>query len=313
MKRKTELPSFFILVLTLFALIAWNIPLRDTLVKELEFDKYTLADTYMYNKTQRVFQWDKIMSVLDSVDTFTKENSEFGYIINYKNRKGVAPLVKTYHSNNAYRSLQDTFGVFRYQAIPLYEVSDSTVPFRYGRDGSLIAIKKTSPTFYVVEVASIPGQEWLVPKKYIKPITTNKFKRFVVIDRLYQNIATLEHDNDTWYIRSMNPATTGRYHPPFSKVTPKGIFMLQEKVPRMLYYRDGTTDIEGYAPYASRFSCGGYVHGVPVNNPSGAMIEYSPTLGTIPRSHMCVRNATSHAKYIYDNYPANETIVYIFD
>ena len=40
---------------------------------------------------------------------------------------------------------------------------------------------------------------------------------------------------------------------------------------------------------------------------------FGTTLGTTPRSHMCVRNATSHAKFVYDWAPVNETIVFVFD
>ena len=56
------------------------------------------------------------------------------------------------------------------------------------------------------------------------------------------------------------------------------------------------------------FTDGAYIHGVPVNAPRKTQIEYSPSLGTTPRSHMCVRNATSHAKFIYDWAPVNELL-----
>ena len=46
----------------------------------------------------------------------------------------------------------------------------------------------------------------------------------------------------------------------------------------------------------------------PGNAPRKSLIEYSPTLGTTPRSHMCVRNATSHAKFVYDWAPVNELL-----
>ena len=111
----------------------------------------------------------------------------------------------------------------------------------------------------------------------------------------------------------MNPATTGRENPPVMRQTPLGIFVIQNKLPKMQYLKDGTSEIGGYAPYASRFSGGGYVHGVPVNLPGTEMIEYSQTLGTTPRSHMCVRNATSHAKFIYDWAPVEGTLVFVIE
>lgn len=308
MKTESLIVKLLLLYLLFTSGLIYNVPLKKALI----YDNYTLADTYVYNKTQRFFQWDKISATIDSLDNFINYNNEFGYLVNYKNRKGIAPLVKTY-TTNAYNSIQDTFGVFKYQAIPLYGLQDTLYPERYGRDGSFVSICRTYPNFYAVKVASIPNKYWLVPKKYVKTIETKQFKHLIVIDRKNQNIATLEHADSVWLIRSMNPATTGVYRPPFSRVTPTGLFLLQEKLNRMLYYKDGTTNIEGYAPYANRFCCGGYIHGVPVNNPQGSIIEYSPTLGTIPRSHMCVRNVTSHAKYIYDAYPIEATIIYILE
>lgn len=71
----------------------------------------------------------------------------------------------------------------------------------------------------------------------------------------------------------------------------------REKV-KMVFLKDGSKETGGYAPYASRFTDGAYIHGVPVNEPRKTQIEYSWSLGTTPRSHMCVRNATSHAKFI---------------
>ena len=95
--------------------------------------------------------------------------------------------------------------------------------------------------------------------------------------------------------------------------TPLGIFLLQQKKPKMVYHKDGTTENGGFAPWASRFTNGGYIHGVPVNLPRTKQIEYSPSLGTIPRSHMCVRNATSHAKFIYDWAPTEESLVIVIE
>lgn len=111
----------------------------------------------------------------------------------------------------------------------------------------------------------------------------------------------------------MNPATTGRHKPPHAQETPTGIFVLQEHKSKMFYFKDGTKRIEGYAPYASRFTAGAYIHGVPVNNPNGKITEYSSTLGTIPRSHMCVRNASSHAQFVYKRSKDFQTLVIVID
>ena len=79
----------------------------------------------------------------------------------------------------------------------------------------------------------------------------------------------------------------------------------------MIYLVDGSKETGGFAPYASRFTNGGYIHGSG-NAPRKSLIEYSPTLGNAPTLHMCVRNATSHAKFVYDWAPVNETICFRF-
>ena len=111
----------------------------------------------------------------------------------------------------------------------------------------------------------------------------------------------------------MNPITTGLHRPPYAQETPLGIFLIQEKKQKMIYHKDGTTETGGFAPWASRFTNGAYLHGVPVNVPRTTPIEYSASLGTTPRSHMCVRNATSHAKFIYEWAPAEKTVVFVLE
>ncbi len=92
-----------------------------------------------------------------------------------------------------------------------------------------------------------------------------------------------------------------------------GYVCLARKEAKMIFLKDGSTATGGFAPYANRFNNGGYIHGVPTNAPAKGIIEYSYTLGTTPRSHMCVRNATSHAKFIFDWAPVNETIIFVLE
>jgi lipoprotein-anchoring transpeptidase ErfK/SrfK len=170
----------------------------------------------------------------------------------------------------------------------------------------------------MVKISSIDyNGEWWVPVNYVLKLAPETiFTKTIFVDRTNQNITTIEKVGDEWRVRSMNPATTGLHHPPFQKETPLGVFVIQEKKPKMFYTGDGNSAIAGFAPYASRFTRGGYIHGVPVNNPNASVkdyIEFSPTLGTTPRSHMCVRNATSHAKFVYDWAPALGSLVYVLD
>lgn len=279
--------------------------------KELTYDRHTLADTYTYGKITRTFQWEKITEKIDTLIVFQKKNIILGLLVNYKNINGSAPLAKK-TIRNKFGNIQDTLGVERSQNIPLYKESDLKTPERYGRDGSLISILKDSAGFSKIKIASLKGV-WMVPQSYIKQISPGLFRKLVFVDRINQNITTLEYGDSVWLVRSMNPATTGLYNPPYQKATPTGVFVIQKKMPEMYFLKDGTTEHGGFAPFASRFTNGAYLHGVPVNYPASKLIEFTKTLGTTPRSHMCVRNATSHAEFLYNWAPIDESLVIVFD
>lgn len=278
--------------------------------KILLFNKYTLHDSYNYKKEARKFQWDIINVKLDSIRQFTNNNQSLALLTNYKNWRGVAPIA-TQTMIDAYGYVVDKFGVPKNQSIPLYDCNTSLVE-RYGKDGSLVGIIDSINNFYIIKHSYIDGK-WKVPKKYVKKLWVNEFEKVIVVDRNNQNIAALQFIDTVWIVRSMNPATTGLHKPPYQRETPLGIFVMQSKTPKMIYHEDGTTKVGGYAPYANRFCCGGYIHGVPVNLPHTKTIEHSATLGTTPRSHMCVRNATSHAKFIYDWTNIYETLIIIIE
>lgn len=281
--------------------------------KELLYDKYTLEDTYPYKDTIRCFQWEKIKERLALLENIQAKPRQWGILQNYKNQNGEAPLVKKY-KRNAYQRIADTLGTERYQSIPLYLLADTLVPERYGQDGDLVFFCEGKGSFVEVTPVFI-GNKWMVPAKYVRPIQdTAIFRRAIFVDRTNQNITTLEQkEKGEWMIRSMNPATSGLHRPPYAQETPLGIFVLQENKVKMVFLKDGSKETGGYAPYASRFTDGAYIHGVPVNTPRTSPIEYSWSLGTTPRSHMCVRNATSHAKFIFDWAPVNQTIVFILE
>lgn len=280
--------------------------------KALLYDRHTLDDEYVYGDVSRRFQWDRISGLLDTLELLQREYRHWGMLVNYKNTNGKAPAVKI-SKIDGYKGISDTFGVERTQSAPLYAVNDTIVPERYGRDGSLTALLGEEGDFYEIKVASFAGK-WLVPRKYVKLIDSISFKKVIFVDRTNQNIATLEKVEGKWLVRSMNPATTGAYRPPHMRPTPTGIFVVQTKKSKMFYTKDGSGEIAGFAPYASRFSNGGYIHGVPVNDPKGKRFaEFSSTLGTTPRSHMCIRNATSHALFIFEWAPEEDALVCVFD
>lgn len=279
----------------------------------LLYDKHTLLDFYPYKDTIRSFQWQKIKERLALVENIQQSPALWGILQNYKNKNGEAPLVRAF-KRNAFKRVCDTLGVERYQSVPLYSLSDSAVPVYYGRDGSLVKLLKMDSVFVKISTLFDENKEWIVPKKYFKSITDSVvFKKVIFVDRVNQNIATLEKVDSSWLIRSMNPATTGLHKPPHKQETPTGMFIVQEKKVKMFYTVDGATDIGGYAPTASRFTNGAYIHGIPINLPRTETIEFSPSLGTTPRSHMCVRTPTSLAKFIFDWVSIDATLVFVFD
>lgn len=281
--------------------------------KEFAYNQHTLEDSYPYKDTIRVFQWDKIKNCLAKADSLQyMSEGRWGVVQNKRDKHGLPPLTKE-HGMNEYKIETDKYGIDRQQAAPVYVLNDTLTPERYELDGALFKINGEQGSFFMAETTNFDG-EYLIPMKYAHIIEEQPtFQKVIVVDRNNQNISTFEKDGDTWKVRSMNPCTTGAHHPPLQKPTPLGMFVIQEKKPKMMYYVDGTTEIGGYAPWANRFCEGAYLHGVPVNLPHTEIIEYSSTLGTIPRSHMCVRNASSHAKYIYDNFPIDQTLVYVIE
>lgn len=283
------------------------------ITKNLLYDKYTLEDVYPYKDTTRHFQWEKIKDLLAYLEFEENGKTLWGVLTNYRNKNGEAPLIQHFIRND-YKHVSDTFGTERYQSAPLYALNDSSAPIRYGQDGSIVKILGNPDNELIkIEGVSFRGF-WNVPKKYLQVIGDSiYFKNAVFVDITNQNITTLEKTDTAWLVRSMNPATTGKRNPPYGYATPTGMYLLQEKKVKMFYYKDGTTDIAGYAPFASRFTNGAYIHGVPTNHPNAPAIEYSRTLGTTPRSHMCVRNASSHAEFIYNWAPMQKTVVFVID
>lgn len=281
--------------------------------KDFLYDKYTLDDEYPYKDTTRIFQWEKIKKLIALVETVQLEKSSWGVLQNRQNRNGEADVARNF-KRNKYNLITDSLGIERYQGIPLYLLEDTITPERYTMDGSLVKISNDTTKFVRASTVYFEG-DWYIPRKYIKPIDidTLYFNKLIFVDRTNQNITTLEKTDSAWLVRSMNPATTGVYKPPYAHPTPLGIFVIQEKKAKMIFLKDGSTETGGFAPYASRFCNGAYIHGVPSNVPRTSIIEYSQTLGTIPRSHMCVRNASSHAEFVYNWAPVYESLVFVIE
>ena len=131
--------------------------------KQLLYDRHTLEDNYEYRKVERSFQWDKIAGMIDSLLNFENQAKEFGALSNYKNRNGRAPLSDS-SRKDAYRAIEDKYGVKRDQSVPFYKTGNWEVPERYGRDGALVSVIRDSAGFLLVTPSSFGG-EWWVPMK----------------------------------------------------------------------------------------------------------------------------------------------------
>lgn len=284
------------------------------LTEELLFEDYYLAPTYEYKDTVRTLKMEQFREQLAFVENLHHEIGQWAVIENYRNGHGEAPTVANYVRND-YGRVADTLGVERYQSAPLYLTSDTVTPIIYGSDGWLAHLTDSVGGFYQITPIDSYDEYFLIPKRYLRPLEGEvTFEHVIFVDRIDQNIVTVERqERGKWLIRSSNPATTGKKKPPYQMETPLGIYLLQQKKAKMYYTHDGSSEIAGYAPWASRFTNGAYIHGVPVNGRNAKPIEYSWSLGTTPRSHMCVRNATSHAKFVYDWAPTDKSLIIVVE
>lgn len=91
---------------------------------------------------------------------------------------------------DAYRAIEDKYGVKRDQSVPFYKTGNWEVPERYGRDGALISVIRDSAGFLLVTPSSFGG-EWWVPEKYVDRIWVGPtFRKLYLFDRTNQNLAT---------------------------------------------------------------------------------------------------------------------------
>lgn len=263
--------------------------------------------------SQRRFQFEVMDQAIQKAENAFSAG-KITYIRNYKNGIGMAPA---YHGADL-----DAGGNRRSQSAPAYLDLTDRNEFVYLGDGTLVRAMERGTDFTKVSLVR-NNAIYYVPSKYVAPEgVVSGLKKVIIIDRRNQNETVFEkgEEDGQWKMISYTLATTGttgKYHQP----TPLGYYFAIEKRERFYYYQDGTTHIQGYAPYALRFAGGAYVHGVPVNYKYSAdgkrndpgKIEYSKTMGTVPLSHKCVRNYTSHAKFLYDWYSPGETVVVIIE
>lgn len=309
---KNHLLNFSRISMLIFSIILMSSNLfAVSIQKELIYTKYTLPDEYKaYNNKTRKFQWEMIENHLEAMNLFLSSTKRLGVLRNYKNSNGLPDSTKDSFIDK-YNIERDVYNNKRDQGIPLYKSNGDLAPTKYAYDGQFVSIISRDNNFVKVALYDMMG-EWYIPVRYVRGISTPVFTKTVFIDKKNQNLVTLEKVNSDWVVRSMVPITTGADQLPHFYPTPSGTFIVQEKLLRMNYLKDDSkTELEGYAPFASRFSGGAYMHGVPVDLPKTENIEFSSTLGTYPRSHMCVRNITSHAEFLFEWAESYKTLVFV--
>ncbi len=264
---------------------------------------------------ERRFRLDEMFSQVLTLQE-TLERGKNGYIFNYRHIHGMAPA----HQG----SNEDAFGESRNQSAPGY-VDLERSNFRYFPDGLFVTILEEEEDHYLVTTPSFSGEYW-IPRRYVSSNYVPKvLRQVVVVDDINQNQAAFAWVDEEWHLISYTYATTGTREGPHHFATPKGHFMAIERRPFFWYFTPGTWDISGFAPYTVRFSGGGYIHGVPVELGEGQTAqdvnpndpknheEFLFTIGTTPRSRKCVRNFTSHAKFLYDWLEIGEAAVIVIE
>ncbi|AKL95974.1 L,D-transpeptidase catalytic domain-containing protein [Clostridium aceticum] len=263
-----------------------------------------VAEGYLHSTTgtPRTFQFDKMEEAVNQLRQQIAEG-ELHFISNYKNENGTPPQEGD--------AAVDEHGYRVYHSAPAYEEANVEAEFRYIPDGMLVRILDETEDFYHIHAPTFDGN-YYVPKQYIDPdVTLSQLNHVIVVDRDQQNQASFEVDENGLNLISYTLATTG-IPGDFSFETTLGSYKAIAKRERFEYLQSGTQEIAGYAPFAIRFTGGAYIHGVPVayeeedgEKIDPGLIEYLHTIGTSPRSNMCVRNFTSHAEFLY-NWMDNE-------
>lgn len=277
----------------------------------------------------REFQFRKMVETISKLKGDV-DSATTAYISNYKNYNGLAPKIND-------GKVVDEFGKERTQSAPAYVLPNRKSKARYLGDGHLVSVIGQADGYYNVKSLTTNEEYW-VPKKYVTHRNSIKeLKQVVVVDVTNQNEAVFSYIGDNkWQLQSFVYATTGA-QAKHKEPTEIGNFMAIQKKDKFIYLDDETKEIDGYAPYATRFNGGAYIHGVPVayikepiikeedlatNTEDSAevktdvvateeeeveyklidpgKVEAISSLGTVPLSHKCVRNFTSHAKFLYE-------------
>lgn len=258
----------------------------------------------------RTFRFQAMKEKVDELRGQLNEG-KLNFISNYRNQNGTPPQEGNIKV--------DEYGYRVYHSAPAYERASTDANYRYVPDGMLVRILDQVDGFYHVNIPSFGG-DFYVPENYINPETgLENLNQVLVVDDEQQNQALFEVTEAGFNMVSYTLATTGA-EGDYSFRTSPGNYKALGKKERFEYLKKGSDNVAGYAPFATRFSGGAYVHGVPVSyeEQNGEKVdpgleEYLHTIGTFPRSSMCVRNFTSHAKFVYNWMDAENGAVIVME
>ena len=296
----------------------------DQLFFNLKYTRYQEGYPYQYEYRGEIRPY-RFREMIETAGRILdeQEKGSLTFLDNYKDRKGKAPL---YHGKAT-----DRDGTLRGAAVPGYPDPADQEEFDYLPDGTLVRIMNPKETGYpenpvgsltdgFLPVWSLTDQKaYWVPEKYVRQDRQmERIKKVIAIDRTNQTIAALEQVTrleyfqgpgvflkTDWQIVSYSRCTTGKLGP-YHQPTPVGTFYAMEKKPYLEYLIDGTNQIGGREPWAIRFTAGAYVHGMSAG-------EFSEAIGTVPLSHKCVRNYTSHALFLYEWFEEDRTAVIVIE
>ena len=297
------------------------------LVFNLKYTRYLEGYPYEYEYQGETRPY-RFREMIDQAQRMLAEYQQgtITFLDNYKDRNGKAPL---YHGKTT-----DRDGTLRGAAVPGYPDPENPTEFDYLPDGTMVRLMDSKDsegtegskgegslgTKGFLQVWSLTDQQkYWVPEHYVrKDRRLLSPKKVIAIDRTNQTIAALEqvtrltyYENPgvylktDWQIVSYSRCTTGKLGP-YHQPTPVGTFYGIEKKPYLEYLIDGTNLVGGREPYAIRFTAGAYVHGMSAG-------EFSEAIGTVPLSHKCVRNYTSHALFLYDWFEEDQTAVIVIE
>jgi len=306
--------------------VHWTETVEDEATEEeIEVERFgyvnsTVAD---YRTFQLADAFSKTIALSQDIND---ESTMYVYVDNRNNENGLPPDSGRV---DEYGKTVDAYGVLQDQAAPAYAIAAMTGEFRYIPDGTIAKILDIEK--YGAAHVYLPqyDAEYYIPSEYMKYYYSepksmiDTLTECIVIDRTNQNIMYFEVDSETaeWEVLSMSFASTGA-HSDVMDPTPLGIYAVQKVRISQEYDFDSRPGVRaGYMPYVILFSGGAYIHGVPTNyrfDDAGVMTKPSPreshsSIGVTPQSHMCVRNYTSHAEFLYDRVDAGHAVVFVIE